>query len=89
MPAFTFLVVPEGPSCETQPGSKRHLIPQQTRPGFFTASPRAQQEGKSCNMQASYKLLLGLCLLLSHWSNQTPSQSYCGRDDPSGRYGEA
>ena len=76
--AVRLSLVPNGilsPSRQDQDSSQHHH--------------RAQQEGISCNMQASYKLLLGLCLLLSHWSNQAPSQNYCGRDDPSGRYGEA
>ena len=45
MPAFTYLIVPEGPSCETQPGSTEHLIPHQTRPGFFTESPQGSTRG--------------------------------------------
>ena len=59
MPAFTYLIVPEGPSCETQPGSKRHLIPQQTRPGFFTASPQGSTRG--------YKLQHASVLQASAW----------------------
>lgn len=68
MPAFTYLVVPEGPSCETQPGSTEHLIPHQTRPGFFTESPQVSTRGykpqHASSLQASAWMMSAVASLV-------------------------
>ena len=58
MPAFTYLVVSEGPSWETQPGSTGHLIPQQTRTGCFRVTT-----GLNKRVEApTRRLLTSFCL---------------------------
>lgn len=81
MPAFTYLIVPEGPSCETQPGSTEHLIPHQTRPGFFTESPQGSTRGykpqHASSLQASAWMMSAVVSLVQR--SRLPGQNHCGR----------